>query len=355
VNAGGLSLVKTVKLSVLQVARNAGMSARVRDSNWRSERLLIIAYHGISVSDEHECDAELYMPPELLRARLEALRSGGYHVLPLGDAIQRLYDGTLPPRAVALTFDDGTHDFAAMAVPILREFQMPATVYLTTYYAERGGPVFDTMASYLLWRARGVSISGEGITTDGRPLDLTTRDRIRRASSRVHAFARERTLTSEQKDDVLERIAARGNIDYQAIVAKRLFHIMTPTEVTSLPKDLIDVQLHTHRHRVPLDRALFRQEIEDNRRSLARIGVGETKSHFCYPSGLTDPAFLPWLREAAMTSATTCFVGLASRHNDPLMLPRLVDTMALTPLEFEGWLTGVSEFIPKRRGTALPG
>jgi hypothetical protein len=36
------------------------------------------------------------------------------------------------------------------------------------------------------------------------------------------------------------------------------------------------------------------------------------------------------------------------------MLPRLVDTAALTPLEFEGWLTGVSAFIPKRRGTAGP-
>jgi hypothetical protein len=84
------------------------------------------------------------------------------------------------------------------------------------------------------------------------------------------------------------------------------------------------------------------------------MGVGESKPHFCYPSGMTNPQFLPWLREASVTSATTCFVGLASRDHDPLMLPRLVDTAELTSLEFEGWLTGVSEFIPKRRGTSLP-
>ncbi|MEP7346031.1 MAG: polysaccharide deacetylase family protein [Gemmatimonadaceae bacterium] len=353
-STNGWSLYKAAKLSVLRLAKRAGMSTRVRDSDWRSERLLIIAYHGVSIADEHECDAELYITPALLRARLTALRNGGYQVLPFSVAIQRLYAGTLPPRAVALTFDDGTHDFAAVVVPILREFQMPATVYLTTYYADRGGPVFDTMSSYLMWCARGRTISGEGITLHGRPLDLHTRAGIEQAAEDVYRFSRERDLTSDEKDRVLEEIAARGDVDYQRIVAQRLFHIMTPAEVSSLPRDLIDVQLHTHRHRVPLNHDLFRREIEDNRQSLERMGINGTRGHFCYPSGITDPSFLPWLQEASVASATTCFVGLASKKDNPLMLPRLIDTTALTQLEFDGWLTGVSEFIPKRRGTAGP-
>lgn len=355
VNANGVSLYKAAKLSVLRLAQRAGMSSRLRDSDWRSQRLLIIAYHGVSIADEHECDDELYMPPELLRSRLQALRDGGYQVLPFNTAVQQLYDGTLPPRAVALTFDDGTHDFAAVAVPILREFQMPATVYLTTYYSERGGPVFDTMRRYLIWRARGRVISGEGITSHGQPLDLRTDEGIVQAASDVYNFAKDGNLTADEKDHVLELIAARGEVDYQSIVQRRLFHIMTPTEVAALPRDLIDVQLHTHRHRVPMDRDSFIREIEDNRESLRRMGVDGTKLHFCYPSGMTDPAFLAWLQEASVASATTCFVGLASRRDNPLMLPRLIDTTALTPLEFEGWLTGVSQFIPKRKGTARPG
>ena len=327
----------------------------MRDSDWRAARLLIVAYHGVSLADEHEWNAELYMPPELLRLRLAALRDGGYEVLPFGVAVQRLYAGTLPARAVALTFDDGAHDFASVAVPILREFEMPATVYLTTYYSDRGGPVFDVMSSYLLWKARGRTMSGEGITSHGRTLDLHTPASVLRAAADVYAFSRERDLTSDDKDRVLQEIATRGGVDYQDIVAKKLFHIMTPPEVAALPRNLIDVQLHTHRHRVPLDRGLFTREIEDNRQSLERMGVHGRKMHFCYPSGITDPQFLPWLREASVASATTCFVGLASRNDDPLMLPRLIDTTALTPLEFEGWLTGVSEFIPKRAGTARPG
>jgi peptidoglycan/xylan/chitin deacetylase (PgdA/CDA1 family) len=350
-----MSLYKSAKLSVLQLAQRVGVSTRVRDSDWRSQRLLIVAYHGVSLADEHDWNEQLYMPPELLRARLAALRDGGYQVLPFGLAVQRLYAGTLPPRAVTLTFDDGAHDFASVAVPILREFEMPATVYLTTYYSERGGPVFDVMSSYLLWKARGRTMSGEGITSHGRVLDLRTRDGVLRAAADVYAFSRDRDLSSDEKDRVLQEIATRGDIDYPSIVAKKLLHIMTPGEIAALPRDLIDVQLHTHRHRVPADHDLFTREIADNRESLERIGVAGTKAHFCYPSGITDPRFLPWLRESAVVSGTTCYVGLASRRNDPLLLPRLIDTAALTPLEFEGWLTGVSQFIPKRRGTARPG
>lgn len=349
-----MSLYKEAKLSVLRVARSTGMTSRVRDSAWRSRRLLIIAYHGVSLADEHEWSPYLYMPRELLRERLTLLRDGHYRVLPLAVALERLYDGTLPPRAVALTFDDGAHDFAAVAVPILREFGMPATVYLTTYYSQRGGPVFDTMGSYLLWRARGRIIRGEGIDASGRPIDLRTDRGVERAQRELYASSRKRELSADEKDHVLRRIASEGNVDYEGLIAKRLLHIMTPEEVANLPGDLIDVQLHTHRHRVPLDRALFAKEIEDNRKSLKGMGAGNGKVHFCYPSGETNPAFLPWLREAAIESATTCFVGLAERHCDPLMLPRLIDTAMLTPLEFESWLTGVSQFLPKRRGTARP-
>lgn len=351
-----MSLYKTAKLSALALARNTGIAARIRDSQWRAQRLLIIAYHGVSLADEHEWSPSLYMPPSVLRERLTALRDGGYRVLPFDLAVRELYAGTLPPRAVALTFDDGAHDFSAVAVPILREFNMPATVYLTTYYAERGGPVFDTMSNYLLWRGRGRQIAGGGITSHGQALDLRTRAGVTRAAADVYNFSREHNLTSDEKDVVLHEIAARCDVDYERLIAKRMFHLMTPDEVATLPRDLIDIQLHTHRHRVPVDRGLFTREIEDNRRSLERMGAGwaRDKVHFCYPSGVTNPAFLPWLREASVASATTCFVGLASRRDDPLMLPRLVDTTGLTSLEFDGWLTGVSEFIPKRRGTAGP-
>jgi hypothetical protein len=71
---------------------------------------------------------------------------------------------------------------------------------------------------------------------------------------------------------------------------------------------------------------------------------------------VTDPRFLPWLRELGIASAVTCEPGLVSRSTDPLMLPRVVDSWLMTQIEFEGWLTGLSAFLPRvpRRGRYRP-
>jgi hypothetical protein len=55
-----------------------------------------------------------------------------------------------------------------------------------------------------------------------------------------------------------------------------------------------------------------------------------------------------------VVSATTCFPGLASPASNPFMLPRLIDTSHVSELEFEGWLSGVSQFLPRRRIVAVP-
>ena len=126
-------MLKQAKQALLRTARQLTVQRRWRDSSWRRDRLLILCYHGISVADEHGWDRELYMDRERFRARMELLRQGGYQVLPLGEACERLRRGALPERAVALTFDDGDYDFYAVAWPILREFQFPATVYANTF------------------------------------------------------------------------------------------------------------------------------------------------------------------------------------------------------------------------------
>src|SRR6185436_11655546 len=99
---------------------------------------------------------------------------------------------------------------------------------------------------------------------------------------------------------------------------------MSAREISELASQGVDIQLHTHRHRTPRERELFLREIEDNRKSIRNF-TGKAASHFCYPSGDYDPAFLPWLKEAGVVSATTCETGLASRQCDPLLLPRMLD------------------------------
>jgi peptidoglycan/xylan/chitin deacetylase (PgdA/CDA1 family) len=58
-------------------------------------------------------------------------------VLTLGAALERLASaGGAQESAVVVTFDDGTADFAEVAVPILARHGVPATLYLATAFVE---------------------------------------------------------------------------------------------------------------------------------------------------------------------------------------------------------------------------
>jgi peptidoglycan/xylan/chitin deacetylase (PgdA/CDA1 family) len=346
-------LTVRVKRRILRASSNVGLLHRIRDSAWRSRRLLILCYHSVSIDDEHQWSGAYSMSPDLLAARFRMLRDGGYSVLPLDEAVRRLYDGTLPPRSVTLTFDDGMYDFRARALPLLREFGFPATVYLTTYYSDYNEPIFGLYCSYLLWRARQRSPEPDTRALLGRASAWhlsTTRGRARAHRELLDHAARE-GLTVPERTALAARLAGVRGDDHAALRARRILTLMTREEAAALAADGVDVQLHTHRHRTPDDHALFQREIADNRARVDAIR-GAPATHFCYPSGIYRASFLPWLREAGVRTATTCDPGLAASGSEPLLLPRLVDTSFLSALDVEGWLTGMSAFFMPRKASA---
>ena len=308
---------------------------------------MILAYHGISLEDEHLWDYTQFMPAELFRARMQLIKNSGCTVLPLGEALKRLYASDLPDKSVAITFDDGTYDFYRQAHPILQEFGFPATLYLTTFYSRYNKPVFDVMCSYLLWKGRSRTLDLKTITGNELRIDLSSEVSRNAALKEIQRSASERKFSAAEKDALAAALAKQLNVDYDALLGYRILQLVNPEEVKKLAADGVEVQLHTHRHRTPLNRELFLREIEDNRQSIQEM-TGTMPSHFCYPSGVYGDRFLPWLREAGIESATTCELGLASANSNPLLLPRLLDVSSLSSVEFIGWLSGVSAALPQR-------
>lgn len=319
--AGALKRAKRLSLAA---ARAAGGFAIAKASAWRQRRLLILAYHGISLDDEHLWDCNLFITPARFRRRMEMLKRSGCAVLPLDEALRRAAARDLPPASVAITFDDGFYNFYDAALPTLEEFGLPATLYLTTFYSEVQKPIFDLALSYMLSKA-------------GRTAE----------TARWGAFAKEKRLSAEGKQELLERLAAELHFDLDALSRRRLFHLMTPSEAADASRRGVDLQLHTHRHRTPMDRDKFWREIDDNRRRIEEI-TGKPARHFCYPSGNYHANFFPWLRERGVVSATTCDPGFTSSATEPMRTSRLVDVTGLNDDEFEGWLCGVSAVLPQR-------
>src|SRR5258708_7024255 len=274
-----MTMLKKFKQAALKSLKSAGVSTLVHNSRWRRKRLLILAYHGVALSDEHLFNGSQFISTDLFRDRLELLRSSRCAVLPLDEAVERLYADDLPDRAVAITFDDGLSDFYRRAFPLIKEFDIPVTLYLTTFYSHYQRPVFDLMCSYLLWKGRRNvldlrPLTGQDLRTDLRELDVREA-----ALKQIHAFARGQKLSADEKDVFASSLAAHLQVDYESLLDQRTMHNFTSDEVVQLAAAGIDVQLHTHRHRTPKDRQLFLKEIEDNRKSIQEM-TGKNAVHF---------------------------------------------------------------------------
>jgi len=348
-------VLKTCKRKVLSVSRSAGLLGAVAVSRWRRQRLLILCYHGIAVHDEREWNSQLYISAAELAQRMELLRRHEANVIPLDDGVRRLREGTLPPRSVAITVDDGGYDCYREAWPVFRRFGYPFTVYLTTYYCGYNRPIFPLICYYLLWKGRSRPLDCRGVPgLDDATVELEPFAARRVVELKLLRYVAENDPSTPAKEDLARRLADRLGVDYEDVVKRRLFQIMNSDEVREMAAAGVDFQLHTHRHRTPLDRGLFVREIVENRERIYSL-TGVQPRHFCYPCGFHRAEFLPWLEAEGVVSATTCESGMAMRHSHPLLLPRLTDHPELAPVEFEAWLSGAAGFLPRRKSPASEG
>ncbi|MGK5052358.1 polysaccharide deacetylase family protein [Janthinobacterium sp. RB2P8] len=104
--------------------------------------LSILIYHRVLARPDPlfpgEVDARLFERQLRLLKRF-------YAPLPLDEAVHRLQDGSLPPRAACITFDDGYADNAQVALPLLQRHGLHATFFIATGYLDGGQMWNDTV------------------------------------------------------------------------------------------------------------------------------------------------------------------------------------------------------------------
>ncbi len=129
--------------------------------------LPILMYHRLSElpADAGASTREWTTAPAAFRAHIQLLLAHGFHVVPLESMLDYLqYHTPLPPRPIAITFDDGYRDFAEAAWPVLREAGMPAAVFLIPGHVGYG--------AFLTWDQLQ-SLVQEGVAFGSHTLDHT--------------------------------------------------------------------------------------------------------------------------------------------------------------------------------------
>jgi peptidoglycan/xylan/chitin deacetylase (PgdA/CDA1 family) len=89
--------------------------------------LRILFYH--RVSDDAD---ELAVKRDRFSRQMELVAKQGFRVVDVPEAVRLLGNDELPARTIALSFDDGFHDVAENALPVLAEHGFRATVFIAT-------------------------------------------------------------------------------------------------------------------------------------------------------------------------------------------------------------------------------
>lgn len=98
----------------------------------------VMVYHSVSAAPGWlPWAANTSVRPEVFEAHLRMLRRGGWQVIPSHELVRARQEGrALPRRAVVLHFDDAYLDNHVAAIPILRRYGMPATVFASTDFVD---------------------------------------------------------------------------------------------------------------------------------------------------------------------------------------------------------------------------
>jgi len=119
------------------LAAAAGLALALRALDDRGG-VPVMVYHSVSAAPGWlPWGANTSVRPEVFEAHLRVLRRGGWQVIPSRELASAWQVGrTLPRRALALHFDDGYLDNHVAAMPILRRYGMPATVFASTDFVD---------------------------------------------------------------------------------------------------------------------------------------------------------------------------------------------------------------------------
>ena len=286
----------------------------------RRHQLPVLMYHGVVPKPLtpfcwHQLDVDAF-------ERQMAYVAKHYRARPLASSLDQLRGGSLAPRTLCITFDDGFRNNLTRALPVLERHDLCATVFLTTSFID-GDEVLWPDRLYLAVRASDAK-TWDASALGLNDLPLTTPDARAISVAKVCA-AMKRTPVAQWPDilrallDALRTDGGDPDDDFRGL---------TWDDVRTLTASgRIDVAAHTVTHPI-LSQAsdhVVRDEIEGSHRIVTERS-GTPPRVFAYPNGRTqdfDERAQDVVRDLRIPYALTTELGLVRRDSPPLALPRV--------------------------------
>lgn len=259
-----------------------------------------------------------------------------FRVLPLDTAVRRLRDGTLPERALAITFDDGYADNCRVALPILKNLGLPATIFVSTGFLN-GGCMWNDIIVEACRLSDCPHLDVADILPQASAVPIPLRSPRERREALEALISAAKYMEVDHRLKVVHSVADRLGVPVPTDL------MMTADEVRQLRSGGLQVGAHTVTHPIlaELTLELMRREMKDSKDFLEDL-LGEPVPLFAYPNGKLgddyDARAVSLARELGFEAAVTTTRGAASTRTDPYQLPRF------TPWDRTAWRFGLRMF-----------
>lgn len=242
-----------------------------------------------------------------------------FNALPLHEACARLASGTLPSRALAITFDDGYADNHDVAMPILRRHNLTATFFVATGFLD-GGRMWNDSVIEAVRRTQKQQLQLSTLGVEGLYAMPTTTHLER--SQAIGAILR--AIKYLPVADRLHRVE-----EIVALAEAKLPHdlMMSSAQVRGLHAAGMQLGPHTVSHPIlaRMSNGEARREIEDSKRQIESIIAAPT-TVFAYPNGKPIEDYssdnVALVRDLGFQAAVSTAWGAADRSSNLWELPR---------------------------------
>jgi peptidoglycan/xylan/chitin deacetylase (PgdA/CDA1 family) len=291
--------------------------------SWRRNRGTILAYHRVLPAGSDDLSFTqpgMYVTQETFETQIRYL-TRHYRLVALNDLLARPFD-----RACAITFDDGWVDNYEFAFPILKKYEVPATIFIATGQVGTGRWPWPDRICYYVHRAPAGRFAGA----------LTSALRSEGVNGiNDGVFPADRHLAAEQavqrlkglEHGLLGRVMSLVDRDFADLngTLHRNRPWMTWDEVIAMSAAGMAFGSHTRTHVIltRVSRAEALVEIQDSRLELS-ARINRPVSTFCYPNGAYDAEIVRMVADAGYSLAVTTRRGLIGRSAHPMTLNRLM-------------------------------
>lgn len=279
---------------------------------YRQQRLSILIYHRVIPERDPMRPDEPTI--EEFDTQMRILREY-FSPLPLVEAVERLHAGTLPAGAVCVTFDDGYADNETCAMPVLRKYGLPATVFVSTGFLNGGRMWNDTVIEVLR--------SCEEEVLDLQDIDLGC---YPLGTIAQRQLAVDNILREIKHHEPGKRLALVHEIEkHGAGLPNNL--MMTDAQLRSLARHGVAIGAHTVNHPILSSVAgeTARSEIEVGRHYLQDLLQQEIEV-FAYPNGRPNLDYgiehRDLVSELGFKAAVSTHWGVSTCQSDVYQLPR---------------------------------